>query len=363
MKYLIVTGTSGGHLFPALALGQELKKKQKTQAVSILLGRKTKPGFLKGYEKEFKFYYVNNFPMPTGFSLNALIFPFKLIAAFIVTFFVLIRSRPNCVIGFGSYVSFPAIVLAWFFRIPRVIHEQNVNLGKANRILGLIADKVAVTYSDTLRRIPLGKGVYTGYPLRKHVLESSYVKLTAEKDKFKVIVLGGSQGSSKVNWAFIHALDFLPVSIKERLRVLHVSGYAEYERMKFAYKVNRVSARVLPYIENIADEYRDADLVVSRAGAGAIAEAAAFGVPSVLIPYRYAGAHQLENAKVVAAANGCIVIEENESTAVTLKNTIVRLANDFEMREKLSRGIKGFFEENSSEKLAEEVTAVAGGGN
>lgn len=323
MKVIIATGASGGHLFPALGLAEELKNNG--EIIFICDQGQAEEGIRKkGYRAKTLII------MKLRSWLNILPFVFYLSKAFGQSLRIINDFKPDVVVGFGSYVSFPAVMAAKVKGIPTIIHEQNVIPGRANRMLANFVNKIAISFSDSAKYFPRAKILLTGCPLRQDLLNVDKTvalqKFNLVADKFTILVLGGSQGSHHLNIKFIQAIS--GIQTQDNLQIIHLTGAGDYELVKAEYKKKGIGHCVFAFLEEMGYAYKLADLVISRAGASAITEIALFGLPSILVPYPFAYGHQLQNAKVLADAGGAILIRDEDLSADLLQKNILRLINN-----------------------------------
>ncbi len=226
------------------------------------------------------------------------------------------QKRPVAVVGMGGFASFPAVAIAALSGCPVVIHEQNAVIGLANRLLGRLAKKVALTFPDERGRFPQAKTRVIGNPVRTGLLsadrEQARIKLGLEDRPVTILVFGGSRGARKLNQVVLDAYDMYRHA--QNLQVIHVTGMMEHDRFQRRLdEVRRlhdtVAYRMIPYIEDMGAAYAAADLVVARAGATTVAEITAVGLPSVLVPYPYAtDDHQTANARQLESEGAARVI-------------------------------------------------------
>src|SRR3989338_6157077 len=300
-KILIASRASAGHLYPALALAENLKNKQPSWEIAFVTCRRAE--IEKCIDSSgYKVFIISICP----FSRTArrfLISLYRLVKSFLETFLIIESFRPDVVVGFGSYVSFPVIL------------EQNVSLGLSNKVLSLCADKVALSFADERHRkdapVDSRKFVFTGNPLRRELVkkdkEESRVFFGLAKE-FTILVLGGSQGSERINAEFKKTVDILFAQGRD-FQFIHLCGKKDYSSLKKDYSCIKIKYRLFDFLTRMDFAYSLADLVVCRAGAGSITELAFFGKAAILIPYPYAGAHQLENAGILKKKEAALVIE------------------------------------------------------
>ena len=350
-KVLIASGASAGHLYPALALAENLRNKQPSWEIAFVTCRRS--GIEKRIESSgYSVFIISICP----FSRDArkfLISLYRFVKSFLETFFIFEKFRPDVVIGFGSYVSFPVILESALFKKPTLIHEQNVSLGLSNRVLSLFVDKAAVSFADSGKG--RGKFVFTGNPLRKELVkknkEESRVFFGLD-EKFTILVLGGSQGSERINAEFKKAVDILSEKGKD-FQFIHLCGEKDYSRLKKDYSCIKIRYCLFDFLARMDFAYSLADLVICRSGAGSITELAFFRKAAILIPYPYAGSHQLENANALKMKEAAVCVEEKELGGFKLVEFILRLMDSAGERAELEKRIAEFVNPEAGERLAE----------
>lgn len=350
MRIIIATGSSGGHIFPALSLADELKNDNEI----IFICDKGKPKesiSQKGYKA------VAISVVKLGSARNIFFFSWRLLKSFFESIRIIRDFKPDVVAGFGSYVSFPVILAAKSKKIPTIIHEQNVIPGRANRILSGIVDKIAVSFAEGRKYFPKTKVVLTGCPVRRDLLgideKSARGKFNFVADKFTILVSGGSQGSHHLNLEFIKAIS--GIEDKRDLQVIHLTGSFDYDLVKSGYESMGIAHCVFAFLKEMGYAYKIADLIISRAGASAITEIALFKRAAILVPYPFARAHQIQNAKVLTDKGGALLIEEGDLSAEILREAILRLKNNREMLNQMAGKIKGLVGIDAGLNLADEV--------
>jgi UDP-N-acetylglucosamine--N-acetylmuramyl-(pentapeptide) pyrophosphoryl-undecaprenol N-acetylglucosamine transferase len=315
---VISGGGTGGHLYPALVVGQRLL----TMAPGLAL---TYVGTRRDVERKIMADHgVRFIPMRVeglkGRGLKSLRGLVLLPLAFAHSLLILVRTRPDLVVGVGGFSSGPIVLLASWLRIPTVILEQNARPGFTNRVLALSVRKAVVAFASTLPAFK-GKGVLLGNPVREE-----FTSLPPKKrdGTLAVLVFGGSQGSRVLNERIIAALPFLAAA-KGRLRIVHQTGPADLERVRSAYAAHGFAgAEVAAYFPGMAACFGRADLVICRAGATTLAELIAARKASILVPF--AGAaddHQTANARELEAVGGAVVIPESAAAPEALAGRIL----------------------------------------
>jgi UDP-N-acetylglucosamine--N-acetylmuramyl-(pentapeptide) pyrophosphoryl-undecaprenol N-acetylglucosamine transferase len=234
---------------------------------------------------------------------------------------VLRRVQPQVILGLGSYVSGSVLLAATALGIPRLIHEQNVIPGLTNRLLGRVVNRVAVSFEASLSHFPQSKVVVTGNPVRPAICQ---VRERAHEPngRFHLLVFGGSQGAHRLNVAMLEALPQL-ADIRDHLWIVHHTGSSDFATTQAAYSQGGYPGVVHAYIQDMAQEYGTADLVICRAGATTIAELTVTGKAAVLVPFPYATHHHQEhNARTLATVGAAEVIQDQALTGSLLVERI-----------------------------------------
>lgn len=311
---LIMAGGTGGHVFPALAVADELS--ERGIAVSWL-------GTQQGLEA--RVVPEAGYPLETvrvsGLRgkgvLRLMLAPFMLAGAMFQALRIELRLRPRAVLGMGGFASGPGGVVAWLLRRPLLIHEQNSVAGTTNRLLAPLARRVMVAFPGALpaARQP----VHTGNPVRGKIMSvpEPASRLAGRTGPLRLLIVGGSLGARALNDAVPAALAALQTD--DGIEVLHQTGRADHDRVAAAYADAGVGARVEPFIDDMAEAYAWADLVVCRSGALTVAELAVVGVAAVLVPFPHAtDDHQTGNARFLADHGAAILLPQAELDATRL---------------------------------------------
>jgi UDP-N-acetylglucosamine--N-acetylmuramyl-(pentapeptide) pyrophosphoryl-undecaprenol N-acetylglucosamine transferase len=268
-------------------------------------------------------------------------------------------SSPDVVVGFGGWVSAPVILAARWQRIHCMLHEQNVAVGRANRWLVRWVDRVAVSFQETQHALTGTPAVVTGMPVREAIGRCSR-EAHAARFGFSVaqptlLVLGGSQGSRAINRIVGEFVERATSDERRRWQFLHITGAADEADVHHLYARHEVTAWVAPFLVEMDAAYAQADVVIARAGAATITELARCGKPALLIPYPYAGGHQLVNARLVEQCGGGLVIEEGESTAMRLLSAVRRLLADDRLRLIMGQQMRGIDVPDAAERLTHTI--------
>lgn len=331
---IISGGGTGGHLYPALVVGQKLLALEPGLALTYV-------GTRRGIENKIMTGHgVRFIPMRIeglkgrGFkSLRALLL---LPLAFAHSLFILIRTRPALVVGVGGYSSGPIVLLAAWLRIPTLILEQNARPGFTNRLLARWVRKAVVAFPSTLPAFK-GKGVVLGNPVREEFYALPAKRRTATLD---VLVFGGSQGSHFLNGRVTAALPLLAAA-KDRVRLTHQTGPNDLERVRAAYQTTGFDrAEVAAYFPGMPVYFGRAGLIVCRAGATTLAELIAARKAAILVPFAGASEdHQTGNARELEAVGGAAVVPEAEATAEALAGRIFHYLDHPEELEAMERNL------------------------
>lgn len=352
-------GGTGGHLFPALALAEEFKRRDAGMEITFVGGRggleeKIVPRY--GYPLELL--NVEGIKRISGLRrVRALL---KASGATVKAAGILRRIKPAGVIGSGSYSSAPVVLAAKLIGIKTAILEQNALPGLTNRVLGKMVDRVYIAFEEARSFFPGGRTILTGTPVRKDIIESSADKAAARGDKFTILVFGGSQGATAINAAFLDATEYL-TDIWGALRVVHQTGEDGYESVKSSYRRKNLKAELTRFIDDMASAYLNADLVVCRAGATSIAEMTALGLASVLIPYPFAADdHQTVNARCLSEAGASVMIRQDKLTGSVLADSIRRFYHNPRELKAMRERSKAMGRPRAAEAIADNFLKVLG---
>jgi len=318
---LVMAGGTGGHVFPGLAVADYLHARGwRVVWMGNPEGMEAKLVPARGYEMA----WVRFAALRGKGLLRKLLLPVNLLRAFGQALGALSRVKPNVVLGMGGYVTFPGGMMAALSGRPLVVHEQNSVAGLANRVLAGVADRILSGFPGVLRQ-----GEWAGNPVRAEIaaLPLPAQRYAGRSGPLDVLVVGGSLGARALNEAMPRALALLQLA--ERPRVTHQSGAKQIDDLRAAYAAAGVEAQLLPFIDDMAARYAAADLVVCRAGALTIAELAAAGVASVLVPFPQAvDDHQTGNARFLSEAGAAILLPQRELTPEKLAALLRELTRE-----------------------------------
>jgi UDP-N-acetylglucosamine--N-acetylmuramyl-(pentapeptide) pyrophosphoryl-undecaprenol N-acetylglucosamine transferase len=357
MNIIIAGGGTGGHLFPGIAIAQEFIKRDSANDVTFI---GTKNGLEAMVLPKLKFKLRTT--IIRGFQrkgiVERIISLCSLPIACAQACYYVKKFHADIIVGLGGYVSFPAIAAGIVMNKPTVIHEQNSVPGLSNRIMGRFAQRIFVSFKNSIK-FPRQKTVFTGMPIRnefvKEIDEKTDERVSTLREKqFPILILGGSQGSREINLAVVDALQYL-THVKEKIRFIHQSGEADSKMLEQNYKKFSYDAIVIPFIDDMFSFYRKSNLVISRAGAGTLAELALCGRAAVLVPYPFAANnHQEENARVFVENGASLMIRSPELSGRTLSSAILTLMEDKEKLLSMESRAKELAMLNSAQMIVDE---------
>jgi UDP-N-acetylglucosamine--N-acetylmuramyl-(pentapeptide) pyrophosphoryl-undecaprenol N-acetylglucosamine transferase len=302
-----MAGGTGGHIFPGLAVAEALR--EKSWRVHWLGA----PGSMESRlvpPRGFTFEAID-FSGVRGKGLKTLfLLPLRLLKAFWQSIAVVRRVKPDVVIGLGGYITFPGGMMSVLLGKPLVLHEQNSVAGMANRVLAGVADRVFTAFPNVLK-----KALWVGNPLRAGFLAQPgpVERLGTRAGRLRLLVVGGSLGAKALNDTVPKALALIPEA--SRPIVLHQSGEKQIDALRASYEAAGVHAELTPFIEDTAQAYADADLIVCRAGASTVTEIAAVGCAAVFVPFPSAvDDHQTTNAKFLVEKGGGWLVQQRDLT-------------------------------------------------
>jgi UDP-N-acetylglucosamine--N-acetylmuramyl-(pentapeptide) pyrophosphoryl-undecaprenol N-acetylglucosamine transferase len=356
IKVMFAGGKTGGHIFPAIAMATEFKKRF-PQSQLVFVG--TKEGMerriVPGYG--FKLLFIQTRGLSRRSYLSNLFLVFYLLRGFYQALKILNQKRPNLVVGTGGYVSFPVVLLASLKNIPTLIQEQNSYPGISTRFLSHFVDKVCLSYSESVKYFSSEKKLEViGNPAREDLIHrernQALKKFGLEEGRKTIFVFGGSQGAHTINQVFLQCLDLL----KSEWQILWQTGEADFPEISSKVKGKGIKCAVYPFIEDMGSAYAASDLVVSRAGALTLAEITACGKPSILIPFPFATAdHQRHNAQALQKKGAARMILQKDLTAEVLACEISPLLSDEIMLKRMSEKSKKLGRTEATSLLVDEM--------
>ena len=317
-KILIMAGGTGGHVYPALAVANEIRQRSH-DVVWLGTHRGLEARVVPAAGIDIEWISVSGLRGKGALTLIAA--PFRLLFALFQSLRVVIRHRPAAVLGMGGFVSGPGGVAAWLLRRPLIVHEQNAVAGLTNRLLARLARVVLQAFPGSFSAS--SKVITTGNPVRRSIAEvpCPSERLARDSDGGRLLVLGGCLGARALNQLVPAALALLPSESRPDVR--HQTGERTADEARAAYTDAGVTVKLETFIEDMAEAYAWADVIVCRAGALTVAEVAAVGLPAVFVPFPFAvDDHQTANARLLADAGGAVVLQESDLTAERLADVL-----------------------------------------
>jgi UDP-N-acetylglucosamine--N-acetylmuramyl-(pentapeptide) pyrophosphoryl-undecaprenol N-acetylglucosamine transferase len=357
MKVLIAAGGTGGHIYPGIAVANELMKRHPGSEVLFV-------GTARGLEKRivpdngYQLALINS----AGLKNVGFVGKLKGMAVLPRSFFEarkIVRDfRPDVVLGAGGYVSGPVVLTAHFMRCPTMIMDSNALPGFTNRRLARFIDKAALAF-DAAKPFFGNKAVVTGNPVRDEFFS---IVPRENGTTLNILIFGGSQGARAINEAMLAALPLLD-DIKDRLSIIHQSGETNYEAVRTGYEAagwGHVDVR--PYIKDIAESFAFADLIICRSGATTCAEIAAAGRAALMVPFPGAADdHQRKNAEAMAERGACLMLLQSELTGERLANVLNGLINDTKQLDEMGKAARAMATPNAAALTVNIIEELAAG--
>ncbi|MBU0646955.1 undecaprenyldiphospho-muramoylpentapeptide beta-N-acetylglucosaminyltransferase [Patescibacteria group bacterium] len=369
IKLLLTGGGTGGSVAPLLAVANQLsitnyqlrinKNADKEILYKFLwIGTKNGPEREMVEKAGIKFKTIICGKLRRYFSWQNFIDIFKIKIGFWQSFFVLLKWRPDLVIAAGSFVSVPVVWAAWILHIPILIHQQDIRPGLANKLMALFAKVITVTFEKSLEDYGK-KAVWIGNPIRRQLTVSNcklqinnYRQYNLNKDLLVVLIVGGGTGAEAINNLILQSLD----ELTKFCQVIHLTGI---NKINTKYKIQNTNYSNYEFldVEQMAEVYNLADIVVSRCGLGVLTELSYLGKPTILIPMP--DSHQEDNAAIFEEAQATIILKQKELTSEKLISEIKKLVINKKLQEKLSQNIKLVMKQGANEamvKIIERIT-------
>ncbi|MBI3631611.1 MAG: UDP-N-acetylglucosamine--N-acetylmuramyl-(pentapeptide) pyrophosphoryl-undecaprenol N-acetylglucosamine transferase [Candidatus Staskawiczbacteria bacterium] len=373
MRILLTGSGGGGHLVPLIAVVKELKKLalelNLIDLEYLYVGPKIEADFSRQLilNEAIKIKAIMAFKLRRYFSIHNFIDIIKIPIGLIQSLVILFFYMPNIVFSKGGYGTIPVVIVSWLYRIPVIIHESDLISGKANIFASRFAQKILVSFSQSLKYFPSTKTALVGNPVRLELATGSkeigrkYFKINSQKPV--ILVMGGSIGAVMINDVILNSL----AELTRKYEIIHLTGENNYQKIIKEIEVEipeDLKEFYHPYPSlgaEIKDAYALADLIISRSGASAIFEIALVGKPSILIPIgNSANNHQRENAYEFEKFEGTKVLEEDNLTAHILISSINNILDNPLIYTKMSQAAKSFSSPDSARIIAIEILKSAG---
>ncbi|MFO7745554.1 MAG: undecaprenyldiphospho-muramoylpentapeptide beta-N-acetylglucosaminyltransferase [Psychroflexus sp.] len=356
-RYMISGGGTGGHIYPAIAIAEELRERY-PNAEFLFVGAKYKMEMVKIPEAGFKIEGLWISGIQRKLTLSNLMFPFKLMSSMLKARGLVKKFRPDVVIGTGGFASGPLLKMASILKIPTLIQEQNAYAGITNKWLAKDANAICVAYEGMEKFFPKEKLVLTGNPIRRDLLEvrskrdSGLNHFQLDPNKKTLLIVGGSLGSQRINELIAEKISFFK---DQNLQVIWQCGKLYYDRYA---SLEIESIKVLKFISKMDLAYAAADIIISRAGAGAVSELSLVGKPVIFIPSpNVAEDHQTKNAKSIEDKDAAIMLKESDLNE-KFEPVFSDLMNDIELQKKLSNNILTLAKPMATKAIVDEVERI-----
>lgn len=362
LRVIIAGGGTGGHIFPAIAIAHALQRLH-GDVTLLFAGAQGKMEMEQVPQAGFEIVGLDIAGFNRSNILKNITLPYKLLKSAWQAQRILQTFRPNVVVGVGGYASFPVLRAAQRMGIPTVIQEQNSFAGKSNKILGRRAHSICVAYEGMERFFPANKIIRTGNPVRQQVATSKQTRTEGQRwlgldpTKKTVLVVGGSLGAKSINEAIDNNLERI---LDENVQLIWQTGKLYYTQAVKRANEYSDKVKVFEFIKQMDLAYAAADIVISRAGALAIAELCIVGKPVIFIPYPFAAEdHQTSNAASLVKHDAAMMIKDNEAKDL-LYEKLKQLLHDDSMQQTMISNIKNLAITNADEQIAKQVINAAG---
>ncbi len=326
MRVMIAGGGTGGHLFPGIAVAEEVSTRHPKNSVVFV-------GTNRGLEARvvpaagFRFESIPSQGLKGKSLLKMLLALLTIPVSLFAAFRVLRRHKPDVVLGVGGYSSGPVVLAAWLLGLPTAVQEQNAVPGLTNRILGRLVKAVFVAFEEAGAPFDHKKVHVIGNPIRRKLLEN-FLRSNAPHERFSILILGGSLGAVGLNRLVVGALPHL-ASLANEIEIVHQTGEKDHASVAAAYASSGLKGEARAFIDDMSDAYARADLVICRAGATTVAELGVCKKASILVPFPHAtDDHQATNARALVDAGAALMFREHELDGAKLAEQIRALKAD-----------------------------------
>ena len=353
MRVVIAAGGTGGHIYPALAIINKIKEKDKTSEFLYI-------GTTDRMEKDLIPKLGINFVgiEMKGLNRKNLFSNFSVLNKFWLAIkkatIEIKKFNPDIVIGAGGYITAPVLYAAKKLKIKTLIHEQNSIPGVSNKFISRFADKICVSLPNSLQLFPKKKVVYTGNPRSEEIIKVDKILKSSigfDDNKKLVVIVMGSLGITTMTTKI---KELIPEFTNKNYQVLIITGktyFEEYQDLNLPKNI-----KILPFMDNLINLLKDSDLIISRAGASTIAEITAIGLPAILVPSPYVtNNHQYKNAKELENRGACKIVTESEFSKEKIINEIDKLFDDKDSYDSMSKNSKKLGIDNSSSRIYDEI--------
>ena len=339
---LIAAGGTGGHIFPSLSIINQIQNH-----LFIIITDKRGEDYFNNFfvknEINSKI-FAHKLSSPSNkLIVNKLKSFFQILISIFKSILLIIKYKPDAIIGFGGYPSFAPIVAGKIFNVPSIIHEQNTIIGRANKLLSKISNLSALSFVDTKNIQQIKRSIYTGNPVRKEFYEignSNYL-LPTKKNFFYILIFGGSLGSTFFSEYLTSVICSLPLAIKKKIKIIQQVRTEDIKLVTKNYKLNGIDAEICSFFEDVSEKFKISHLIITRSGGSSVAEILASNRPVIFIPLPTSlDNHQYENAKFLESNKCCWLIDQTNKNINQLENLIIYLIENPENLVVTSKKVK-----------------------
>ena len=363
--YFVTGGGTGGHIYPAVAVGNALQKETDTEKV-YYVGNPDNLEKKVADEKVFEFLPVSITAMPKTMSFDFIKWGFKLTCATLKSIGYILKYKPSLIFGTGGYVSAPMLFAGILTRTPVVIHECDAIAGKVTKAIAPYASSISVAFECVIVDIKSDKIHYNGNPVREEFSTVDRYHARQQwnlKDKLTIMVMGGSQGAKKLNTVLVNSIKNL--FKKYDIQIIHQTGLKNYDEtvkeLKKIYPEYTENSQYIirPYFKKMYLPMIASDIAVSRAGSLSISEICVSGLASILIPYPYASAdHQRKNAREMEELGASLYLDDTDCTVESFTEKLEELINDTQKMIELQNHAKALVKTDATKNIVEQIKAV-----
>ena len=359
-KFILSGGGTGGHIYPAIAIANELKLRF-PDAEFLFVGANNKMEMQKVPQSGYQIIGLWIAGLQRKLTLQNALFPLKLLSSLLKSRTIIRNFKPDVVIGTGGFASGPLLQIANLMNIPTIIQEQNSYPGITNKLLSKKANKICVAYQNLERFFPADKIVLTGNPVRQDLLEIdskrseaiSYFNL--DDNKKTLLIIGGSLGARRINQLIEKELDFI---LSNNFQVFWQCG--TFYMTDYKHFSDRENVQVVSFIDRMDLIYAAADIVISRAGASSVSELCLVAKPTLFIPSpNVAEDHQTKNAQSIVEKNGALMIKESDLDD-KFQSIFNKLINDQNLQKNLSENMKLLAKPNATKNIVDQIVKLLG---
>lgn len=359
-RVIIAGGGTGGHIFPAVAIGHALQRLEPGSEL-LFVGAKGKMEMEKVPQEGFKIVGLDIVGFNRSNIFKNITLPFKLLNSYKEAKHIIADFKPDAAVGVGGYASFPVLKMAQRMGIPTMIQEQNSYAGRSNKILGKKAKAVCVAYANMERFFPKDKLILTGNPVRKNISQMSITReegqawLGGDAQRTTVLIVGGSLGAKTINETIDEQLSAI---MDTGVQLIWQTGKLYYEKAKQSAALYNGRVKVYDFIKEMDYAYSAADIVISRAGALAISELCIAAKPVIFVPYPYAAEdHQTSNAKALTERNAAMMVPDVQAKSELVKKLKI-LLTDATMQEMMTSALQSLAIKDADERIAKKLIEI-----